>query len=266
MLPAIREHDAGSFQRWRRVGAVPVRTDLTPARVPRPVAGFTLVEMLVVILVVAVLMAILVPALAGAKKRAKSAKVLSALGQCHAAVAQYAQEQGGFLPYLARPGNPDAGTLPDADWGGGPAPSYFAGQAALWPTALLAHGVDLSRLPFTSRPQDGPPRIRTYLWMTHAAVARPEYWVGRDPPDFPPPQVFSGVRLDESVFPSNKGLLASVSALEQKSTSWEVGFCDGSASIRSIYDPPVQVPLLRPYGQLDWRVLSTSEGIRGRDY
>lgn len=254
MLSVRREHDADTIEHWRRPGAL-----------ARAVAGFTLIETLVVILVIAVVIAILLPALAGAKKRAKSAKVLAALAQCHVAIAQYAQEERGYLPYLARPGSPEAGTLPDADWGGGPPTSYFRGQAMVWPTALLAHGVDLTKLPGTSR-EDGPPRISTYLWMTHAAVARPEYWVGRDPPGVPPPQVFSGVRLDEANFPSNKGLLASVWTLDQQATSWEVGFCDGAASVHPTHDPPLNIPLYRPYGQVDWRVLSTFDGIRGRDY
>ncbi|MCC6970221.1 MAG: prepilin-type N-terminal cleavage/methylation domain-containing protein [Phycisphaerales bacterium] len=243
----------------RRVAAAPV-----PG--PRSRGGFTLVELLVVIAVVAVLVAILLPTLSGAKKTAKSSRVLSALAQCHASIAQYATEERDYFPYLARVGMPESGALPDADWGDLGAPSYFRGQGLHWPTALLAHGVDLSNLPFTERPREGPPRISTYLWMTNAAFARPEYWVGTYPPDSFLPAHFAGVRQSEAVFPSNKGLLASVGVLDERTTSWEVGACDGSAAIRSLRDPPLQIEISRPYGCTPWRVVSTFEGIRGRDY
>lgn len=230
-------------------------------------AGFTLIEMLVVSAIIAGLIAILLPALSLAKRAGKTTGVLSAVQQSLTAIAQYSDSEAGFLPYLATPEHPEFGVFPEGEWEYGP-PSYFRGQASLWPTALLDHGIDLSGLQSFSRPEHGPERISTYVWLSHAAVSRPEYWEGIDPPESP--RMFSGVRFDEAVFPSAKGLLSYVgwtNAEANTVTGWEVGMCDGSASVRSMADPPLKVDgPYRKYGAIDWRVLTTWGGIRGRDY
>lgn len=245
---------APSGRSTRRLGASP--------------PGFTLVELIVVIAIVALLIAIVLPALGHAKRSGKSAERLSAMRQCLAATTQYTDAAAGYLPYLATPGAPDLGVFPDGDWGDRLPPSYFRGQSQLWPTALLAHGIDLSHLPSTSRPGTGPERVYTYFWMTHAAVAQPKYWLHGDPPNNP--SLFSGVRLSGATFPSAKGLIGFVGWTAQEAESlsaWEVGMADGSAALRSVHDPPLQVDgPYRPFGAVDWRVLTTLEGIRGRDY
>lgn len=235
------------------------------ARASRSRAGFTLVELLVILVILAVLIGLLLPALGKAKTLGKGTAVLSALRQANAAIAQYADGESGYLPYLGTPGNPDAGVWPHEDWGEAGRPTYFGGQMSLWPSVLVGHGIDLSRLPHFTRREEGPVRIHTYFWMTHAAVARPEYWVGDDPPDSM--RLFAGVRLDEALFPSDKGLLLVTGDLDGDSVSWPVAFCDGSALGESMTDPPSMVDgLLRRYGAIPWRVLTTPEGIRGRDY
>ena len=91
--------------------------------------------------------------------------------------------------------------------------------------------------------------------------------VGIDPPENP--KLFGGVRYEEAVFPSSKGLFGYVGWKnpEQNTTHWEVGMFDGSASRRSTIDPPRMVDgPYRKYGTIDWRVFTTYEGIRGRDY
>ena len=230
--------------------------------------GFTLIEILVVLVTIAILMALLLPALSKAKKQGKSTEVLSAIRQSISATTQYANEEKGFLPYLGTPEHPEVGIFPDGDWGMFGPPSYFRGQASLWATALLEHGVNLTELdPYFTYPDHGPKRIFTYIWMTHAAVAKSPYWVGIDPPDNP--KLFGGVRLDETVFPSSKGLFGYVGwkSADPPPTHWEVGMFDGSAARRSVTDPPLQVDgPYRRYGAIDWRVFTTYEGIRGRDY
>jgi len=223
--------------------------------------------MLVVLAIFAVLVAILLPALSKAKMQGKSTEVLSAIRQSIFATTQYTNEEKGFLPYLGTPEHPEAGIFPDADWGMYGPPTYFRGQSNLWPTALLEHGIDLTEMEdYFYYPNNGPKRISTYIWMTHAAVAKPPYWVGIDPPNNP--KLFGGVRNEESVFPSSKGLFGYVGwQSEQTPTHWEVGMFDGSASQRSLTDPPVQVDgPYRRFGAIDWRVFTTYEGIRGRDY
>lgn len=231
-------------------------------------SGFTLVELLVVLVVVSLLIAILLPALGQAKRAGRSVDRLSATRQAGTAISSYVSDSAGFLPYLATPGQPDLGIFHESDWGDLPPPSYFRGQSALWPTALLRQGIDISHLPDTSRPETGPERIHTYFWMTHAAVARPAYWLHGDPPD--DPSLFAGVRLDEALFPSSKGLLGFVGWSSSEAghmQGWEVGMCDGSAKLRSTQNPPLRVDgPYRPFGAADWRVLTTYEGIRGRDY
>lgn len=230
--------------------------------------GFTLVELLVVIAIATLLIAILLPALSHAKRAGQQAKWLSATRQSLTGLTQYSDAEQGFMPFLATPEHPELGVFPDGDWEQQLPPSYFRGQAQLWPTALLAHGIDLSHLPMNTRPETGPDRVHTYFWMTHAAVSRPSYWTGIDPP--PEMSLFSGVRLDEVLFPSAKGCLAFVghsSSEGHRVTTWEVGMFDGSAEARSLTDPPVTVDgPYRRYGAIDWRVLTTYEGVRGRDY
>lgn len=239
-----------------------------PALSPHPQSGFALVEVLVVLVVLAVLIAILLPALGQARKAGRRTERLAAMRQSLAATVQYADAHAGYLPFLAEPGNPEAGTLPEEDWGTFGAPSYFRGQSQLWPTALLRHGIDLTHLPYNSRPSTGPARISTYFRMTHAAVARPPYWEDVDPPDGR--SLFDGVRVSEVLFPSAKGCLAFVGWTPEEAatvTAWEVGMFDGAAALRSMIDPPVQIDgPYRPFGAVDWRVFTTPEGVRGRDY
>lgn len=227
--------------------------------------GFSIIELLVVIAVVAVLLAILLPSLAGVKRRARVVETMSALGQSVAGIVQYADAERGYLPFLGRVGDPLAGVLPDADWGDTVRPSFFKGHMALWPTALDSHGINLLGLPQNRRPDTGPARIATYLWMTHAAVSRPEYWINYDPPDSV--QLFAGVRLDEVVFASQKGLLGDVGHFDTDPNNWGVAMFDGSAKYRSTNDPGLSIDdLPRGFGAVDWRVFTTHEGIRGRDY
>jgi prepilin-type N-terminal cleavage/methylation domain-containing protein len=226
--------------------------------------GFTLIEMLVVIAVVAVLIAFTLPALSGSKRYADEARSLSAIRQCYLGVAQYSAAQSGYLPFLAVPGNPNAGTLPERDWELG-VPSFFRGQSRWWPTALAAEGIDLSNLPLNERYPGDDGRVGTYVWLTHAAFARPEYWVGTDPPASN--RLFAGVRMEEAQFPFAKGLFLDVAMFEQTGDRWNVGMADGSAAARSARDPdPIIHDLPRPFGAVEWRVLTTHDGMRGRDY
>ena len=65
----------------------------------RKVAGFTLLELLVVIGVIAVLVSLLLPALSQAKRSANSARCKSNLHQMGVALAGYVQEAGAYPTY-----------------------------------------------------------------------------------------------------------------------------------------------------------------------
>lgn len=229
--------------------------------------GFTLIEILVSISVIAVIIAIALPALRDSRQRARKLALLSEMRQALAGVFAYADQGNGYLPYLAHPRQPDRGAMANTVWRDLP-PTYFRGQSGLWATALHRTGIDLSILSHAYIPENKPDRVWTWFWMTHAAFARPEYWVGEDVPD--DPSLYVGVRLDEATFPSAKGLLfdvASFSSLEPNAKDYKAGFADGSAGFFSAAQPPLIVEHLnRPYGAAPWRVLTTEHGIRGRDF
>ena len=74
------------------------------------VPGFTLVELLVVIGIIAVLVAVLVPVVGAARRASQKAACLSNLKQVGAAIAAYATDGDGYIPYgpVAPPTRPDS--------------------------------------------------------------------------------------------------------------------------------------------------------------
>ncbi len=67
--------------------------------------GFTLIELLVVIAILSVLAALLFPVFGAAREKARQTTCLSNLRQMGSAIALYAQDYDGYLPYA-----PDCGT------------------------------------------------------------------------------------------------------------------------------------------------------------
>lgn len=241
-------------------------------RSPTPTTSrtaFTLIETLVVIAVLAVVLAIALPALRGARNAGKDVDTLSQTRQSIAAIEMYTRSESDYLPYLGVPGDPERGTLAEVPWEHRP-PTYFRGQSLYWPTALLAQGLDLSALrKFSIERRPRRDLVQTFLFLTHAAQARPEYWIGEEPPD--DDRLYAGVRIDEVVFPSSKGLLLDVDPVLPDHSDVPlgriVGFFDGSASTKSLTSPDAFVQGLdRPYAAIPWRVLTTSGGVRGLDY
>lgn len=232
-------------------------------------AAFTLIETLVVIAVLAVVLAIALPALRGARNAGKDVDTLSQIRQSIAAIEMYTRSESDYLPYLGVPGDPERGTLAEVPWEHRP-PTYFRGQSLYWPTALLAQGLDLSALrKFSIEKRPRRDLVQSFLFLTHAAQARPEYWIGEEPPD--DERLYAGVRIDEVVFPSSKGVLLDVDPVLPDHSDVPlgriVGFFDGSASMKPLTNPDALVQGLdRPYAAIPWRVLTTERGARGIDY
>lgn len=94
--------------RWRRKG----------------IAGFTLVELLVVMAIITILIAIVVPVTIQGRNRARGAKCLSNLRQLGAIAHMYAEDFDGTLPLA--PGSPFLGGFPTSEIPGGTAATFVA--------------------------------------------------------------------------------------------------------------------------------------------
>ncbi len=78
--------------------------------------AFTLIELLVVIAIIALLMSILMPALGAAREAARRAVCLSNLRQHGLAVAGYAIDHDGTLPYMRQPDGDTINNPHEAYW------------------------------------------------------------------------------------------------------------------------------------------------------
>ncbi|MHB1158520.1 MAG: type II secretion system protein [Phycisphaerales bacterium] len=84
---------------------------------PRPLHGFTLVELLVVVAIIALLIAILLPSLNKARQAARGVVCLANIRQIDTGLMSYTYDSGGWLPYsyegwgAGPPGDPFGSTL-----------------------------------------------------------------------------------------------------------------------------------------------------------
>lgn len=242
---------------------------------PRIHRAFTLVELLVVIVVVGILIALIGPHFSAARGQARFANALSTDRQVFLALRLYGEDHGERLPYLATAGSP-LGPLRfrDEAFPG----SYFLGQTWHWASVIVPDYFDPRRAIETDRAREvlqelGFPDgvVRSHIFLTHCAFAAPAYWTPDQPPD--DLSLFRPTRWSEVRFPASKGLLlntqlGAVSPQEDRTAGTQgviaVGWADGSAkSIPFTLDSALIVE--RPFGAIPWPVLSTRNGLAGRD-
>lgn len=153
-------------------------------------------------------------------------------------------------------------------------PSYFS-QSHYY--ANLLHPAYFADRASIDQPGDFGERSRaarsfmTPYWMTHTAFARPDYWVGESPPE--DLTLYAPVAVSDCAFPASKGLL-----LHTLSGMWaphpglgprhvlSVALADGSVGIRPETPWLRENSVSRPYGATPVQTMSTTSGMRGRDF
>lgn len=258
-----------------------------PMPTPRPSAsaatrpnGFSIVEVLVVIAILGVVVALALPALSRARTSARSARDLSTVRHLSTLIANYAADYSDCFPYFQTPGNPFGPMVLPPGFSLGPGRSYFTGGSVYWPNVMrdgywppgfavhLAMEGDVTGSNLT----EGYPAdtIRSRFLLTHTVFAAPQFW--RD--DLSPVHhtMLRPVRTSEVLFPSLKGLMLDISlpstSRGSRNQPWHphVGRMDGSAGIVRWDQLDHSRVVRRPYGAWPWTILSSRDGVHGRDF
>ncbi len=237
-----------------------------------PRGGFSLIELLAVVSVIAVLIALILPALGAARYGARLARRLSDVRQLAAAVLQYSDEGDGVLPSVMTWGDPSAfdDRIVDAGFFSG----YLLAQAWNYVMPLRAAGYDIAELEYW----DGPSESAEALWRDHgyarssallsnAFAATPRLWRAENPALGD--EQYRGMPLHSVRYPSDKGLLLETSYQRAKpnvsTDATPLVTTDGAGRLW-IREPAVyDATWHRPYGGVPWPVVTTPDGVEGRD-
>jgi prepilin-type processing-associated H-X9-DG protein/prepilin-type N-terminal cleavage/methylation domain-containing protein len=192
----------------------------------RPVAGFTLVELLVVIGIVALLIALLMPALARAREAARTVACASNIRQIGLANFAYANRNGGHLPVPVLGVNLHYGFSQTAIWAtgdygildftqgtlipdlGGP---YVAEQLFKCPSdddpvtydiSISMVGDNQQGFQVISREFKARPRNFSYVWNGEVVTRDPRRGFGIDPT-----MAWGSIRINQIRQPARKVLL-----------------------------------------------------------
>jgi len=259
--------------------AAPVSDGATDGgpRQERAKHGFTLIELLVSIAVIATLIGIVLPSFASTARQSRETVVLADEREAMSTITQYADSNHELFPSLTHDGRPDilatvGGVEIDR--------SYFATASYFWPNNP-ALGFDPGFLDHLSMMPRGTEEYAEFLRVnnlpdgviisrypiTNTAFAEPRFWRPGGPAD---KFLLRSMKLSGVTFPSSKGILVDISigAFKTGYPTEDIfaAFADGSASklrYESVYE--IGRPLDRPYGSTPVGIMSTTDGIEGRD-
>ncbi|MBL4699362.1 MAG: prepilin-type N-terminal cleavage/methylation domain-containing protein [Phycisphaerales bacterium] len=244
--------------------------------------AFTVVELLATIAIIALLLGFLLPALSSARASSKLIQHKANIRDLLIAIDMYAETFIATYPFMGVPGHPELGVdeLNDLEPPGSGISfnaGYFAANSFHWPTVMVRAGFDIAltaypdeelRQRLSDRYQDSS-ILGTIYQMTHATVSTPAYWQPGLPPE-PTATYLHAMKTHQLKFPSAKGMLLAMTQglyddTDDESLSWIlVGLGDGSVSKRNNPETPTLEP--RPNGVLPFSILSTIDGLQGRDF
>lgn len=226
--------------------------------------AFTLAELLVSIGVIALLLAILIPSLRGARDSALELSVLNHQRGVAVVLDDYLRSHRGEFPTW---GYPQTRRAPALEVDGEPvSPGGWWDQPRYWHVYLTLNGYDASAAAQGPEMTWDRPATREALDnLTHTAYANPSYWIHDGPQ---PVSDYLSQKWHTIEHPSRKGILARFDVrqdvMDESRFAWFIWFADGHSERRrwSTLTPGI---FERDYGE--WSpVLTTAQGLRGRDY
>ena len=244
-------------------------------------AAFTLIELLATIASIAVLLAILLPSLSSVFRSSSRINHLANLRELSSILELYSQRNRSRFPFMGIQGHPELGVEEYDDSDPGPGISYnaafFAANSFYWPTVLERLGGGLQPTVYPDPDQlanlrdrfADPTILGSVYRLTHATVAVSDYWKPGPPPD-PTSSIFAAQQTHQITFPSAKGILLALNqgiydeTLDEPVTWILVSLGDGSA--RRAENPVDSNLELRPFGALPFPILTTLDGLQGRDF
>lgn len=237
-----------------------------------PRGGFSLIELLAVVTVIAVLIALILPALGAARYGARLVQRLSEVRQLAAAVLQYTDEADGVLPTVLQWGNPIAfdDRVVDAGFFSG----YLRVKTRNYVMPLRDAGYDTAEVESWDHAREGKDQLwrdiryaSTTAWLSNAFAATPRFWRAENPPLGD--DEYRGMPLHSVRYPSDKGLLLEVAyqraRVNVSTDATPLVTVDGAGRLW-IREPAVyDATWYRPHGGVPWPVVTTPDGVEGRD-
>jgi type II secretory pathway pseudopilin PulG len=240
---------------------------LPRARIQDVRAGATVVELLVALLIVAVIISVALPVLAASRRAAKQTESLSIMRQAVTVLRAYGNDHKDLFPAFANLGSGFGGPMQIR--GQIISTSVFRAHMRLWPAAVFAQdpqGAVFLRhpmLPGRTGSIPGFPDTEDSLFVLTAAVAGAPGLFRLGPTAPNDASLLGPQRWSDVAFPAAKGLVLDAYWWGRPRFVLLAGFVDGSAGAPS--PSPEAEASTYPGGGLTGPVLSTIDGLRGRD-